>query len=466
MTGPISNQPTPAQPSQLRANPKTGIRRLGKTPVWISLFCFALVLGVITVTLSNMRQKEDEAFKRQGGQNAGNANSILAEAPDGTAIPPKWPPPPTYPANPNAEPEKEPEPIDPNRSPMAIKARKEAWTDYFNAKNELVEQRRKMQMAALLAPSSGGGSPGNQGAGQPPTASDAEWDGATDASVPNNVPAINAGSGMGNPGMANGTGYGGMPGEPAYGPPRGLSQSEGLSTSGRQREFLNGQGAHPSTDYLNVQVTAPRSKYELKTTDIIPATLESGLSSDSPGIIKGRVARNVYDSATGTCILIPQGSTLQGTYDNAVSYGQQVVVVGWSRIIYPAPGNESLDIGLMPGANQSGMSGFKDITNNHYGQVFTNAILLSLFSAGVQLSQPQSRGGYDYSAPQVIGSAMGQQLGQLGMEYARRGLDIPPTNEVRNGYVFSILLTQDIAFERCWEPAPGPGKSRMVGGRR
>jgi type IV secretion system protein TrbI len=200
----------------------------------------------------------------------------------------------------------------------------------------------------------------------------------------------------------------------------------------------------------------------LKATDIITARMESGLITDSPGIIRARVARNVYDHATGTHILIPQGSTLVGTYDNAVAYGQSTVVTAWQRVIYPSPCDENLTLGTMPGGDSEGYAGFRDRTDNHYFQIFANAILLSLFSAGTQLSQPQAQNNENIGVGQTVASAMGQQLGQLGQEFARRGLDIPPTNRIRNGYPFSIMLTRDIAFARPWQPSSVPGQSRMA----
>ena len=55
------------------------------------------------------------------------------------------------------------------------------------------------------------------------------------------------------------------------------------------------------------------------------------------------------------------------------------------RIIYPDA--SSLDLGKMPGADEGGFAGFNDQVDDHFLKVFGNAILLSVVSAGVQLSQ-------------------------------------------------------------------------------
>ncbi len=92
----------------------------------------------------------------------------------------------------------------------------------------------------------------------------------------------------------------------------------------------------------------PISPYELKAGTVIPAIMVGGINSDLPGQILGQVRENVYDTATGRHILIPQGSKLVGTYDNAITTGQERVLVAWTRIIYPD--SSSIDLGKMPGA--------------------------------------------------------------------------------------------------------------------
>ncbi len=142
------------------------------------------------------------------------------------------------------------------------------------------------------------------------------------------------------------------------------------------QDFFSSHASNPATDYSPFTLTTPISPYELKATDIITAKLVSGMNSDSPGIIKAIVTKNVTDHATGMHILVPQGSTLVGVYDTNVAYGQTRMVSAWQRIIYPAPCDQSLDLGAMPGADQTGQAGFADITDNHLWKIFSSAILV------------------------------------------------------------------------------------------
>jgi type IV secretion system protein TrbI len=221
-------------------------------------------------------------------------------------------------------------------------------------------------------------------------------------------------------------------------------------TAKQPKDFFEANASSPQTDYSPYTLTAPISPYELKATDIITAKLISGLNSDSPGMVKGIVTKNVLDHATGMHILIPQGSTLAGVYSTSVAYGQHRVMVAWQRVIFPPPCDQSLDLGAMPGADQTGQAGFQDLTDNHLGQVFTAAILVSLFGAAAQLSQPPSSAFQQYSPIQSAAGAVGQQTNQLGAEFARKGLSIPPTERIRQGYEFAIMVMKDIAFEHPW----------------
>ena len=107
----------------------------------------------------------------------------------------------------------------------------------------------------------------------------------------------------------------------------------------------------------------------------------------------------------------------------------------------------------MPGTDALGAAGFHDQVNNHYFRIFGNALLLSLISAGVQLSQTPEFG-QDFRGPtagNVLGAAVGQQLGSTAAELIRRGMSVSPTLEIRPGYPFNVMVTQDVVF-------PGPYK--------
>ncbi|WP_241746912.1 TrbI/VirB10 family protein, partial [Vibrio parahaemolyticus] len=126
--------------------------------------------------------------------------------------------------------------------------------------------------------------------------------------------------------------------------------------------------------YLNARRELPASEYELTVGTLIPATLISAMNSDIPGNVIAQVSQNVYDSATGAAILIPQGTQLYGTYDARVAYGQRRLPVTWSRVNFPD--GTKLNIGNMASMDVTGMNGLTGDINNHYWRLFGQATLL------------------------------------------------------------------------------------------
>jgi len=129
-------------------------------------------------------------------------------------------------------------------------------------------------------------------------------------------------------------------------------------------------------------------------------------------------------------------------YDSSITPSQKRALVGWQRIIYPDGSSISLE--MMPGADVSGYAGFNDKVNNHYGRIFGNALLLSIFSSAIQLSQPQTNSDGNYLSQAIIAGSLGQQMGQLGMQMTQRNMNIQPTLEIRPGYQFNVMVTKDI----------------------
>ena len=194
------------------------------------------------------------------------------------------------------------------------------------------------------------------------------------------------------------------------------------------KRFIEQTRGRAVNNYLKSTRTPPLGKYEVKMGWDIPAILEQGINSDLPGEVKALVRSNVYDTATGKYLLIPQGSRMVGVYDSQIAYGQNRLQVIWSRIIYPDGSSINLD-GMM-GQDIQGMAGFHDKVDNHYKRLVGSALLTSAFTAGIELSQRQNTSLLTTpTAGQTASSAVGQQLGELGSEITRKNLNIPPTHQ-------------------------------------
>lgn len=159
----------------------------------------------------------------------------------------------------------------------------------------------------------------------------------------------------------------------------------------------------------------------------------------------------IYDSISGRYRLIPQGARLIGVYDSSVVYGQERVLVAWKRIIFP--NGKSINLEGMPGVDLSGYAGFHDQVNNHYGKIFSSVILMSILSAGAQLSQPQQLADNNQvpTVNQMIAQSLGTDISNASTMLLRKNISIPPTLEIRPGYEFNVMVTKDMVFPNPYD---------------
>jgi type IV secretory pathway VirB10-like protein len=435
-------------PTLLAPPPKRGIgvRRLNKLPIVFVIGGLMLVVGAIGYTYRD-RLMQSAANAREATSHKpepGSGANVLNGAPSGgeveaTAARTPGPGRPKDTSSPPAQTQPSSTPSDgvsagggsARDEDDATKARREAWQTYYTQVAQLQKDRLAAATSAMTADTGLGNNSGSQtgasGNGVPGAA-------GGPASFPGGVAP---GMSVGAPGAVSGAYPGGF-GVPTYPPAR--------VDAGAQREkqaFLNQPGdVTGSSDDLQAALRDPSSPFLVMAGTAIPAVMIGGINSDMPGMVIGQVSENVYDTATGRYLLVPQGSRLIGSYDNVVAHGQTRVGVIWNRIIYPD--TESIDLGSMEGADRGGYAGFHDQVDTHFWSKIGNALLISIASAGVQLSQPQAVNGQNYNSQQIAAAALGQQFGELGQEYARAGLSIPNTLEIRPGYRFVVMVNKDM----------------------
>ncbi len=226
----------------------------------------------------------------------------------------------------------------------------------------------------------------------------------------------------------------------------------------RKEAFMNAIRSKPTDGYLRSLRVAPISRFEIKAGWEIPAILEQGLNSDLPGEIKALVMSNVYDTATGIHLLIPQGSRLVGVYDSHIAYGQDGVQVAWNRIIFPDA--SSIDLNGMAGMDAQGNAGLREKVDRHYKRLFGMAVLSSMFAVAFELTQQRNRTVLTLpSVEETAGATVGREIGQIGAQITRRNLNVQPTIKVAAGYKFAVRVNRDIAFEGPYEPLSGPAEA-------
>ncbi len=219
-----------------------------------------------------------------------------------------------------------------------------------------------------------------------------------------------------------------LPGEPAAAAP----------APGRGEAFLarDADQRTASSDRLR----PPASPHVLQAGSTIPAALVTGIRSDLPGQVTAQVTEPVYDSPTGRHLLIPQGSRLIGQYDAEVGYGQERVLLVWTRLILPD--GRSLVLERQPGADAAGYAGVQDRVDNHWGRLFRAGLLSTLLGVGAELGNTG-----DSDIARAIRDGAQQSVGDAGQEVVRRQLEIRPTLTVRPGHPVRVIVTRDLILE-------------------
>lgn len=218
------------------------------------------------------------------------------------------------------------------------------------------------------------------------------------------------------------------------------------STNDRQaanRAFLAGQ-----PDRVTVspdRLALPVSPYVIQAGTVIAGALNSKVSSDLPGQLIGHVTQNVYDSPTGRYLLVPQGSTLFGTYNSSVSFGQQRTQVIWTRLI--RPDGESIVLDRIPGADAIGQTGLKDLVDQHWGQLFRAALVTTMLSVGSEAGTSWG----ENNLLQAIRSGASNGFSMVGNRLIDRSMDIQPTLTDRPGLPFTLIVNRDLVL-KPWHP--------------
>jgi type IV secretion system protein VirB10 len=198
------------------------------------------------------------------------------------------------------------------------------------------------------------------------------------------------------------------------------------------------------------QLEEPISPYEVMQSTFIPASLVTGINSDVPGEIVAQVTANVYDTATGKHLLIPQGSKIIGKYNSSISYGQNRVQAAFTRLI--RPDGSSIVLSKPQGLEVTGQAGLTGKVNNHWWKILGAAVLTTVFSIpSVVAGQSTTRvigTGNDATVvvepPNPALQAAGQAVAQVGSQITSKTINIQPTITISPGTTFSIMVQKDV----------------------
>lgn len=212
----------------------------------------------------------------------------------------------------------------------------------------------------------------------------------------------------------------------------------GSGATDKRHDFLSRARERPPESAA--RLSAPSSSHVVQAGSVIPAALITGIRSDLPGQITAQVTQNVYDSATGRNLLIPQGARLIGEYDSEIAAGQSRVLLAWDRLILP--GGRSIALDRLPGADAAGMAGLADRTDYHWGHMLKAALISTLLGVSAELGASDE----DRLVRAARGGAQ-DSINETGRQVVERQLRVPPTITIRPGFTLRVIVTRDLMLE-------------------
>ncbi len=190
--------------------------------------------------------------------------------------------------------------------------------------------------------------------------------------------------------------------------------------------------------YNDYKLERPISPYQVMAGTVIAASLLTGLNSDLPGTVTAQVTENIFDSATGRIVLIPQGSRLIGTYDSVVAFGQSRALLVWQRIIMPD--GSSIRIDNLPASDTAGYTGLADEVDYHTWTLLKGIAMSTLLGVGTQATFGSSSS----NLVEAIRQSTQESTNQAGQRIVEKDIEIQPTLTVRPGFPLRVIVHKDL----------------------
>jgi len=226
----------------------------------------------------------------------------------------------------------------------------------------------------------------------------------------------------------------------ARGATAGAPAPDGLPDPNLQASKIAFAASAPGDGTRNPHALEPPvSDYTVMAGTSVPAALLTAINSDLPGMVIAQVTQPVFDTVTGSHLLIPQGARLIGRYQSQVSFGQDRALVTWDRILFPD--GSSLQISE-PGTDAAGAAGLAGRTDHHWDRVFTAAGLATLLAVGAEAGN-----GERSDLERALREGFGDSVSRTGERVVDRSLGIQPTIQVAAGAPVRILVTRDLVLK-------------------
>jgi len=185
-------------------------------------------------------------------------------------------------------------------------------------------------------------------------------------------------------------------------------------------------------------------RYLLSAGTSLSCVLKTKIVTTYPGITLCQLTRNVW-SDNGEVLLARKGSTLIGEQNKVMTQGATRVFVNWTTL---KNGKVNVRIGAL-GTDSLGASGLPAWVDNHFGQRFGGALLLSLLGDGLDiLKNSTQQTGSNSNITYENTSDATQEMAKTTLDNT---INIPPTAYINQGTVLSVIVPRNIDFSSVYE---------------
>lgn len=196
---------------------------------------------------------------------------------------------------------------------------------------------------------------------------------------------------------------------------------------------LKGIRYAPATAYLS-----PERKFLLKRKSTLRCALYTAVKTNHPGFVSCYLTQPLY-SSDGSVILAESGAELNGEQKVEMRPGQSSVFTTWTDMETTSGVRANLNA---LGTGAMGESGTAAYVDNHYGERFGGAVMLSFIqdvfaSAASATSKNNSTYSFDNSESNA------ENMASKALD---NSINISPTGYVLPGTVINVIVAQDVDF--------------------
>ena len=216
--------------------------------------------------------------------------------------------------------------------------------------------------------------------------------------------------------------------------------ANGSEGSGGQASVANGSNASGSSAPSYAQPNGAT----LNAGTTIPVRLLTGINTDVEGQVKAEVLSDVYDSATGTRIIIPQGSKLTGSYESSKANNGRVPVT-FRQLLLPDGGSWTIG-GNLVAMDGAGFTGIQGKVHHHTGRKISGGAIGAGIAALGSLAAGNTSSRDTYTAGQLASQGALASMITASSQLLQQAANIQDTVTVEPGYEFSVYVTENLTF--------------------